>query len=331
MNELKKQLTEHFEIDEINPYVRYVAKIYNLHEEHHVPRRVLYDYSLICVLDGELNFSYQGEEISVKTGDVHFMPPYIPHKEYIKAGGFCEYYVVHFDLLYSQQRKNSSILEMYLANCKIGVAEQEVDKKYVTQERLKGIKKLAPVLLHVQNTQGVLDVLHKMNERYAHIKLETVVSDEIVLKSYMLKLLAKLLEEGDRDNKKYYTRYVNKFIDYANEHYQEEFELLKIATEYGFTPNYFRKIFKSVTQKTPHEYLKLVRIEQACRLLEGTLYSVQEIAYQVGFDDAFYFSKVFKKMMGVSPKQYREYCSKNIESKVDGRLEKMKNGKETER
>ena len=58
--------------------------------------------------------------------------------------------------------------------------------------------------------------------------------------------------------------------------------------------------------KPPMQYLNEYRVEKACALLENTAYSVTDAALAVGFDDASYFARVFKKQTGVSPRNYRK-------------------------
>ena len=55
----------------------------------------------------------------------------------------------------------------------------------------------------------------------------------------------------------------------------------------------------------PVEYLIHLRIRQACRLLDTTGLTVREIGFRVGFEDPYYFSRMFRKLMGQSPRQYR--------------------------
>jgi len=64
-------------------------------------------------------------------------------------------------------------------------------------------------------------------------------------------------------------------------------------------------LFKQVTGISFKEYLNKVRIEEAKSLLEHTDYSIMEIAVACGYSDQSYFTKVFKKATGITPKQYR--------------------------
>ena len=99
--------------------------------------------------------------------------------------------------------------------------------------------------------------------------------------------------------------YVEKMIDYVQNHYMEEIDIGKIAESFGFSAAYLTKIFKRYTGMAPIKFLTYVRISQAKRLLERTSMSVQEIGYAVGYNDQFHFSKTFSKNVGCSPMTYR--------------------------
>jgi AraC-like DNA-binding protein len=75
----------------------------------------------------------------------------------------------------------------------------------------------------------------------------------------------------------------------------------------GFSDDYFRRCFKEDLGVTAHDYLTSLRLEQAKKLLRHELsFSVEEIAFECGFSDNFYFSRLFKKTYGVSPLNYRK-------------------------
>ena len=69
---------------------------------------------------------------------------------------------------------------------------------------------------------------------------------------------------------------------------------------------YLNKIFKKIMGKTIFVYLNEIRIQHACKLLATTSMKVAAIGYRVGYQDEYYFSKVFKKYTGVSPGQYEK-------------------------
>ena len=78
-----------------------------------------------------------------------------------------------------------------------------------------------------------------------------------------------------------------------------------LASLEGLSESRFYTVFKEKIGCSPVEYINALRIERACNLLSSTPMSVGEVGANCGFDDNFYFSKIFKKKMGVSPTKYK--------------------------
>lgn len=98
---------------------------------------------------------------------------------------------------------------------------------------------------------------------------------------------------------------IKKAILYISEHFNTSLTLEEVASYVHLHPSYFSTLFKQVTGSSYKEYLNMVRIEESKRLLSGTDFSILNIAIAVGFEDQSYFSKVFKKYTGQTPKQFR--------------------------
>jgi two-component system response regulator YesN len=86
----------------------------------------------------------------------------------------------------------------------------------------------------------------------------------------------------------------------------EDISLEIVAQKYFFNSSYFSKLFKSYTGLGFSEYLLMVRIQSAKKILKATEYSMADVACRVGFKDPTYFNRVFKKEVGISPLKYRQ-------------------------
>lgn len=137
-----------------------------------------------------------------------------------------------------------------------------------------------------------------------------------MLKAYLTQLLLLILREQspppqvrkgysfDSVNKKYV---VEQIVSYFEDHYSEKISLDTIAENMYLSPFYISKIFKSETGDTPIRHLIGIRLERARELLlEEQEMSIQKVAAAVGYDDAYHFSKLFKKYYGKSPSQLRK-------------------------
>lgn len=98
-------------------------------------------------------------------------------------------------------------------------------------------------------------------------------------------------------------------VDYINEHFLDyDFDYNQLALLCGFSNTYLRKLFNANFGVPPNKYLINKRISYACDLLNSGLYAINEVARMSGYENVFYFSKVFKQTLGLSPTQFLK-CS----------------------
>lgn len=99
---------------------------------------------------------------------------------------------------------------------------------------------------------------------------------------------------------------ISRAKQYIDSHYSRDISLAEVSREVDISPYYFCKIFKEETGENYIEYLTNIRIEQAKELLMNTELSMKEICAKIGYSDPNYFSRAFKKKVGVTPTEYKE-------------------------
>jgi two-component system response regulator YesN len=99
---------------------------------------------------------------------------------------------------------------------------------------------------------------------------------------------------------------IAKSKEYINENYGKDISLDELSRKLDVSPYYFSKLFKEETGENFIEYLNTTRIEQAKNRLRNPEMSMKEIGYEVGYSDPNYFSRIFKKYVGVTPTEFRE-------------------------
>ena len=97
---------------------------------------------------------------------------------------------------------------------------------------------------------------------------------------------------------------VKEVLSFISDNYFNNVSLDTLAHIAGMNPKYFCRYFKSVTGRTPIDYLNYYRVESACEMLSTRDISIKETAISCGFNDESYFIKTFHKYKGITPKQF---------------------------
>lgn len=130
--------------------------------------------------------------------------------------------------------------------------------------------------------------------------------DEDTLPDYLCGLIVKAMELRDRESDNQSKRILKKALSYIEENFsQESLSLNSVAGEVNVSANYFSAIFSQAMQVTFVEYVTGKRMDKAKKLLRQTQMHTGEIAMEVGYKDPHYFSFVFKKTQGCTPREYR--------------------------
>lgn len=139
---------------------------------------------------------------------------------------------------------------------------------------------------------------------------------EINIKANLLKLLAILAREyensRDEEHTRLFNRYrraVNSALGYIDKNYMNKLYIEDICRIAMMSHTHFSYIFKQITGKTFVEYVNRLRVRKAAGMIMNTQYSMTEICHRTGFNDSTYFSRVFKKEMGLSPRLFRNLQS----------------------
>lgn len=123
---------------------------------------------------------------------------------------------------------------------------------------------------------------------------------------YMKELFTEAIKLRDSLSQDKYSRLLEEAKQYVKQNYaNNEISLNMVASHVGISPSYFSTIFRQETGHSFTEYLTEIRMEKARELLRCTNKKTAEISFDVGYKDSHYFSYIFKKTQGVTPKEYR--------------------------
>lgn len=294
-------MIQNLDLLKLSPYIRYANRTSGTSADYYVPWRIIYDFEIIFIVEGELEVICKDKKYLLNTGDFHLMRPFVEHRRRIPEGKSCTYYNLHFDFYYDADNENFQAEEVYSVPCLLKVEKAEVLEK-LAERTVYGMQEIDRLeKYHIEDQVTYLQRFEMLRREYNRQGRMSPLRMRGIFLELICDLL-EMMEESGKERKE--EDVISAFMRYSMEHYQEDINIVSLAREYGFSPNYFRKVFKTVTQLTPREYLLHYRIEQAKRLLDLNRYTVSEISYMVGYNDFNYFCKVFKKEVGCTPSQY---------------------------
>lgn len=238
------------------------------------------------MMSGSGFYRIDGQIYPVEEGDVLILNPGVMHQGLVKD-------------------KQTAVTEFFVG---------------VSDIRIKGLPDNAfplPEGNAIVHTTGELQ--RKLFKLCASLEAENAVCWDgryFMMKAYMMQMLLLLLKSQmepkeiksgyafESVNKKYV---VEQIVSYFEDHYAEKISLDTIAENMYLSPFYISKIFKSETGEAPIRHLINIRLQKALELLQKEGYTnIKEVAAAVGYDDAYHFSKLFKKHFGFPPSQVKK-------------------------
>ncbi|MDR1919659.1 MAG: helix-turn-helix domain-containing protein [Tannerellaceae bacterium] len=133
---------------------------------------------------------------------------------------------------------------------------------------------------------------------YANLSLNHLLSSFMYVQSYR--------DVKFRKKEKQNTFFISLATHYMNENIEKKLTLKEIASYFGYSESHFYRLFLKEIHYAPMNYFLHIKIERACQLLLHTNMKINQISFKLGFEDPYYFSRIFTQIKGCSPKKYRE-------------------------
>ncbi len=113
-------------------------------------------------------------------------------------------------------------------------------------------------------------------------------------------------------------------LAYAKDHYHEEIRVRDLARACNMSESHFRRIFQECMNMPPNDLINVVRIREAGKLLLKSHISMEEVAYRVGYTNVSTFNRNFKRMMGITPYQWKKSPDNYAGRMLDFRISTLK-------
>lgn len=162
---------------------------------------------------------------------------------------------------------------------------------------------------------GITEILCEVNKlfNFPHNEKNKLLDNrppdiDCLTRGVIMLLTGKILKSANIKEVKDYARLqkLKSSIDFINTEYLRNPSLKEIAQKSNLSGIYFHKIFTATFSVSPLEYMTRKRLHLAAQLLNDPALSIKQIAFKTGYDNEFYFSRIFKKFYGMSPAKYRK-------------------------
>uniref|UniRef100_UPI00403F9E3C AraC family transcriptional regulator n=1 Tax=Candidatus Enterococcus willemsii TaxID=1857215 RepID=UPI00403F9E3C len=267
------------QLQQFNPTIYYAFDAWNhADNKNSIHEHDFFEISIL--LEGEAHYCINHLWQTIHSGELMLFNPHVQHGE--------------------EQLPNTSSHQLH-----IGLGDFQ----------LEGCKRnflpLAQPLFIQQPYQAkILDCAWQLVNEFNHSNGQF----NLICKGLILEMLGFILDsldteqatENNQTKNSRLAQVVPLIMTYMDNNYAQDITIEQLATAHFISPTYLSRIFKEVTGISPISYLIQVRLERASELLANETYTIKEIAKAVGYEDAYHFSKSFKKQYGISPSQARK-------------------------
>lgn len=247
----------------------------------HYPNAVYHDrerkkgcdeYILLYCLEGQGNIDIYDKSIVLSANEFFIIPPNIPHHYKSSTTNPWSIYWAHFS----------------------GETADHLYSRYTKQTDLKPIK----IPFNEHKSDQFLKIIQLLENSYddAHLELSNLYLFQFITTLIYQPLITNITETNDP---------VSKSINFMKENVDQSLTIAELAEQQSLSISRYSEIFKQQTGSSPINYFIHLKMQKSCQFLYFTNMSIKEIAASVGFSDPYYFSRMFKKVLGISPSKYK--------------------------
>ena len=239
---------------------------YHYHDKH----------ELYFLEKGKTEYFIGSEIYSLTSGNLIFIPKGEFHKTNISNDSFSERLLIVFD-------------DNFLG----GEFSKHIDE----------LSKNKLIRISPEKLYKIKDIYEKIEYEDTNRQIDYIEMEKLYLKELLIQIKRNRIENNTFDLSESY-KIVQDCATYICENYNLDLNLESLSKKYSLSKSYFSKLFKKVTGVGLNEYITAIRISASENMLLKDTISITEIATRCGFNDSNYFTSVFKKLKGITPKKY---------------------------
>lgn len=255
---------------------RYKRAYYNMSELHYHKH-----YEILLVFENERVLLTTGDKAPLNKNNILLMPPFILHRTISGDKPFQRNYLINFTSDLADKIKS--------------VINIDVRLLFNTSN-----------FTHTLSDESSAFIYELTSEMYKEKQKGGIVGEALAF-LHLCRLLIELYSLTPRKSDSFkYNKTLSDIIYYFEEHYSEDITADLISDKFAISRYSLPRLFKKHTGVTMVQYLNNIRISKAKQLLENGNHSITKIASLTGYNSSSAFALVFKKIMGISPQNYRK-------------------------
>ncbi|KAA8481917.1 AraC-like DNA-binding protein [Arcticibacter tournemirensis] len=231
------------------------------------------EYILIYCIEGKGDISISNVQYNIDPNTYLIIPRNVPHKYRSSTSNPWSIYWVHF----------SGDLAQFIYNRSLLNDQPHVYTVPYDENRIKQFQQICYILEHSYNEK----------------EME-------ILNIHLLHFISSLIYYKEINPALYDNDIVSQSIAYMKKNIAMKFTIEDLALQQRISISHYSRIFKHKTGASPINYFNQLKIQKSCQYLYFTDSNIKEICALLGFDDPYYFSRLFTKLMGVSPSAYKK-------------------------
>lgn len=237
--------------------------------------RMLLDHELVLITGGRGRITIENTVYTLKQGTLLYLPPGLKHSMASSSNNPMSFYGVHF--------------------CYINTSHFNGEWSCEESNDALPIRNITEVAAYQK-----METLFKKINNYWN---EKSLGFEMICRGMLLEVLYSVMHNSENN---YSSRLKTEtLLTYINKNLDKKLTVESLAGIVKLSPDYLSVQFKNITGFTVIQYINQCRIDNAKILLLNNEMRIKDIAIAVGFNDEFYFSKMFKKYEGISPRDFR--------------------------
>jgi YesN/AraC family two-component response regulator len=261
-------------------------------------KRNVNEYVLYFMKSGEMHLQEDGVEYILKKGDSFLLEPNLEHEGTAKHA--CDYYYIHFT--------HTEIQPVEIEDLHTLARRVLLEEGSVPSPAEHAICYL-PKFVRFSTSTRLQHFYHFLNEmvQLYHGRSYNRTLTAMRLSELFIEISREYLKTALESNHQKSTKSlikVNALLDFIHLNYAQKITGTDIEQAFECNFDYINRVFSQITGHTITKYINQVRINHAKELLDATHLSIGEIGYLTGLEDPYYFSKVFKKYVGMPPSEY---------------------------